>query len=89
MLTYLHLWGIWETILFLSSLSQADIQNVKDAICSAVDVMQGMASSICSLLTKVVLLSLFVIFLVLLVENLDLAIIQLSLFPYIVEFDVL
>lgn len=88
MLTYLHLWGIWETILFLGSLSQADIQNVKDAICSAVDVMQGMASSICSLLTKVVLLSLFVIFLVLLVENLDLAIIQLSLFPYIVEFDV-
>lgn len=74
--------------MFLGSLSQADIQNVKDAICSAVDVMQGMASSICSLLTKVVLLSLFVIFLVLLVENLDLAIIQLSLFPYIVEFDV-
>ncbi|KAG5542025.1 hypothetical protein RHGRI_021759 [Rhododendron griersonianum] len=33
--------------------ARADIQNVKDAICSAVDVMQGMASSICSLLTKV------------------------------------
>ncbi|KAI8548591.1 hypothetical protein RHMOL_Rhmol07G0284800 [Rhododendron molle] len=33
--------------------ARADIQNVKDAICSAVDVMQGMASSICSLLMKV------------------------------------
>ncbi|PSS19712.1 QWRF motif-containing protein [Actinidia chinensis var. chinensis] len=33
--------------------ARADIQNVKDAICSAVDVMQAMASSICSLLTKV------------------------------------
>ncbi|XP_057490836.1 QWRF motif-containing protein 2-like [Actinidia eriantha] len=33
--------------------AKADIQNVKDAICSAVDVMQAMASSICSLLTKV------------------------------------
>ncbi|KAI8004615.1 QWRF motif-containing protein 2 [Camellia lanceoleosa] len=33
--------------------ARADIQNVKDAICSAVDVMQSMASSICSLLTKV------------------------------------
>lgn len=31
----------------------ADVQNVKDAICSAVDVMQAMASSICSLLSKV------------------------------------
>ena len=35
---------------------QADIQNVKDTICSAVYVMQAMASSICSLLTKVILL---------------------------------
>ena len=35
---------------------QADIQNVKDAICSAVDVMQAMAASICLLLTKVILL---------------------------------
>ncbi|XP_057504580.1 QWRF motif-containing protein 2-like [Actinidia eriantha] len=33
--------------------ARADIQNVKDAICSAVDVMQTMASSICSLSTKV------------------------------------
>ncbi|GFS44172.1 QWRF motif protein [Actinidia rufa] len=33
--------------------ARADIQNVKDAICSAVDVMQAMASSIRSLLTKV------------------------------------
>ncbi|XP_059636418.1 QWRF motif-containing protein 2-like isoform X2 [Cornus florida] len=33
--------------------ARADIQNVKDAICSAVDVMQAMAPSICSLLSKV------------------------------------
>ncbi|GFY96009.1 QWRF motif protein [Actinidia rufa] len=33
--------------------ARADIQNVKDAICSAVEVMQTMASSICSLSTKV------------------------------------
>ncbi|XP_048227352.1 QWRF motif-containing protein 2 isoform X2 [Ricinus communis] len=33
--------------------ARADIQNVKDAICSAVDVMQAMASSICLLLSKV------------------------------------
>ncbi|KAK9271382.1 hypothetical protein L1049_026972 [Liquidambar formosana] len=33
--------------------AKADVQNVKDAICSAVDVMQAMASSICSLLSKV------------------------------------
>ncbi|KAH7847775.1 hypothetical protein Vadar_030123 [Vaccinium darrowii] len=33
--------------------ARADIQDVKDAICSAVDVMQGMASSICSLVPKV------------------------------------
>ncbi|KAM7516998.1 hypothetical protein LguiA_006581 [Lonicera macranthoides] len=33
--------------------AKADIQNLKDSICSAVDVMQSMASSICSLLTKV------------------------------------
>lgn len=33
--------------------AKADIQNVKDAICSAVDVMQAMASSICLLLSKV------------------------------------
>lgn len=33
--------------------ARADIQNLKDAICSAVDVMQAMASSICSLLIKV------------------------------------
>ncbi|RVW40441.1 QWRF motif-containing protein 9 [Vitis vinifera] len=32
--------------------ARADIQNLKDAICSAVDVMQAMASSICSLLSK-------------------------------------
>ncbi|KAK6946007.1 QWRF family [Dillenia turbinata] len=30
-----------------------DIQSVKDAVCSAVDIMQAMASSICSILTKV------------------------------------
>ncbi|KAF5193452.1 Qwrf motif-containing protein, partial [Thalictrum thalictroides] len=34
--------------------ARADIQNMKDAICSAVDVMQAMASSICSSLSKVV-----------------------------------
>lgn len=33
--------------------AKVDIQNLKDAICSAVDVMQAMASSICSLVTKV------------------------------------
>ncbi|KAL6982995.1 hypothetical protein U1Q18_016390 [Sarracenia purpurea var. burkii] len=33
--------------------ARAEIQNVKDAICSAVDVMQAMGSSICFLLTKV------------------------------------
>ncbi|KAK3029807.1 hypothetical protein RJ639_038249, partial [Escallonia herrerae] len=33
--------------------ARADIQNVKDSISSAVGVMQAMASSICSLLTKV------------------------------------
>lgn len=32
---------------------QADIQSLKEAIGSAVDVMQAMASSICSLLPKV------------------------------------
>lgn len=35
---------------------QVNIQNVKDAIRSAVDVMQAMASSIVSLLPKVILL---------------------------------
>lgn len=33
--------------------ARADIQDMKDAICSAADVMQAMASSICSLLSKV------------------------------------
>ncbi|KAF4350606.1 hypothetical protein F8388_018422, partial [Cannabis sativa] len=33
--------------------ARADVQNVKDAICSAVDVMQAMASSICLLTSKV------------------------------------
>ncbi|XP_057973415.1 QWRF motif-containing protein 2-like [Malania oleifera] len=33
--------------------ARVDIQNVKEAICSADDVMQAMASSICSLLAKV------------------------------------
>lgn len=32
---------------------QADIQNLKDAVGSAVDVMQAMASSICYLSSKV------------------------------------
>lgn len=32
---------------------QVNVQSVKDAICSAVDVMQAMASSICLLLPKV------------------------------------
>ena len=32
---------------------QADIQGMRDAICSAADVMRAMASSICSLLEKV------------------------------------
>lgn len=53
-----------KTIFVLGLLSQADIQDVKDAICSAVDVMQGMASSICSLVPKVVLLNFLNIFLV-------------------------
>lgn len=34
-------------------LLQADIDSLKVAICSAVDVMQAMASSICSLLPRV------------------------------------
>lgn len=34
-------------------LLQADIDSLKVAICSAVDVMQAMASSICSLLSRV------------------------------------
>ncbi|XP_062097936.1 QWRF motif-containing protein 2-like [Humulus lupulus] len=33
--------------------ARADVQNVKDAVCSAVDVMQAMASSICLLTSKV------------------------------------
>ncbi|XP_024451697.2 QWRF motif-containing protein 2 isoform X2 [Populus trichocarpa] len=33
--------------------ARADVQNLKDAICSAVDVMQAMASSICLLISKV------------------------------------
>ncbi|WCJ35535.1 hypothetical protein M5689_016785 [Euphorbia peplus] len=33
--------------------ARADVQKVKDAVCSAVDVMQAMASSICLLLSKV------------------------------------
>ncbi|KAL5559153.1 hypothetical protein UlMin_035364 [Ulmus minor] len=33
--------------------ARADVQNVEDAICSAVDVMQAMASSICLLSSKV------------------------------------
>ncbi|KAJ0789709.1 putative QWRF family protein [Helianthus annuus] len=33
--------------------AKADVQNLKDAICSAVDVMQDMAVSICSLVAKV------------------------------------
>lgn len=39
--------------LFIFPLHQADIQNLKDAVGSAVDVMQAMASSICSLSLKV------------------------------------
>jgi hypothetical protein len=34
-------------------LFQADIESLKVAICSAVDVMQAMGSSICSLLPRV------------------------------------
>lgn len=37
----------------LCILLQADVLNVKDAICSAMDVMQAMASSICLLSPKV------------------------------------
>ena len=40
-------------------LLQADVHNVKDAISSAVDVMQAMASSICLLLSKVIFLKLY------------------------------
>jgi hypothetical protein len=36
--------------------AMVNVQSVKDAICSAVDVMQAMASSICLLLPKVTLL---------------------------------
>ncbi|KAB5568875.1 hypothetical protein DKX38_002668 [Salix brachista] len=36
---------------------RADVQNLKDAICSAVDVMQAMGSSICLLISKVTLFS--------------------------------
>lgn len=32
---------------------QADVESLKGAICSALDVMQVMASSICSLLSQV------------------------------------
>lgn len=39
----------------LYSVMQADMQKMKDAICSAVDVMQAMSSSICLLLSKVFL----------------------------------
>lgn len=35
------------------SVQQADLQKVKDAVSSAVDVMQAMGSSICPLLSKV------------------------------------
>ena len=45
--------------LFPILLLQADVHNVKDAISSAVDVMQAMASSICLLLSKVILLKLY------------------------------
>ncbi|KAF9687505.1 hypothetical protein SADUNF_Sadunf02G0100600 [Salix dunnii] len=37
--------------------ARGDVQNLKDAICSAVDVMQAMASSICLLISKVTLFS--------------------------------
>ena len=41
------------------SVLKADIQNLKDAVGSAVDVMQAMASSICSLSVKVISLFFF------------------------------
>lgn len=40
-------------VLHLFTFVQADVPKLKDAICSAVDVMQAMSSSICSLLPKV------------------------------------
>lgn len=40
--------SVWYFLLL-----QADIDSLKKAICSAVDVMQAMASSICSLLPRV------------------------------------
>jgi hypothetical protein len=39
--------------MFTFVLLQADIESLKAAICSAVDVMQAMGSSICSLLSRV------------------------------------
>jgi hypothetical protein len=40
-------------ILFLCSLLQADVLTVKNAVSSAVDIMQAMGSSVCHLLSKV------------------------------------
>lgn len=41
---------------------QVNVQSVKDAICSAVDVMQAMASSICLLLPKVTIFCSLIVF---------------------------
>jgi hypothetical protein len=40
-------------ILLLCSLLQADVITVKNAVSSAVDIMQAMRSSVCHLLSKV------------------------------------
>lgn len=49
--------GVPEVLSLL--IQQADVQNMKEAVSSAVDVMQTMASSVCSALSKVRSLFLF------------------------------
>ena len=49
-------------------LLQADVLTVKNAVSSAVDIMQAMGSSVCNLLTKV---KLKVFFMLLLHDNLQ------------------
>lgn len=44
---------IKEKQLLVSEFFQGDIETIKAAVCSAVDVMQAMGSSLCSILSKV------------------------------------
>lgn len=53
--------------LWVQTIEQADILEVKDAIGSAVDMMQAMRSSICSLISKVIIPNAFLIVLIVLV----------------------